>query len=123
MHDNGLLALAFGSYFGLIFSAHQWPSLHARSLAHENLWKPVARLVVAALLCLPWLALFLVKEDLISNVYALMVVNAFIPAFASGFILFGVADRVNMYLNLLQFSDFTEPLINDMELGTIQKED
>ena len=122
MHDNGLLALAFGSYFGMIFHAHQWPSLHTRGLAHENWWKPVLRLVIAGLLCLPWLSLFLVKKDLINNEYCLMVINAFIPAFISGFILFGIADRVNMYLSLLKFSDFTEPLIHDVEFGTIQGE-
>ena len=121
MHDNGLLALAFGSYFGMIFHAYQWPSLHTRSLAREMIWKPILRLVVAGLLCLPFVSLFLVKKDLIGNEYILMIVNGFIPAFASGFILFGVADRVNMYLNLLKFSDFTEPLIDHIEVGSIQK--
>ena len=52
-----------------------------------------------------------------------MIVSAFIPAFASGFILFGVADRVNMYLNLLKFSDSdsTEPLINGNELASVKR--
>ena len=50
-----------------------------------------------------------------------MIVSAFIPAFGAGFILFGVADRVNMYLNLLKFSDSTEPLINDRELTSVKR--
>ena len=49
-----------------------------------------------------------------------MIVSAFIPAFSSGFILFGVADRVNMYLSLLKFSDYTEPLINGNELTAVK---
>ena len=41
-----------------------------------------------------------------------MVFKTFLPTFISGFIIFGIADHVNMRLNLLQFASSTEPLMN-----------
>ena len=68
-----------------------------------------------------------------------MIFKTFLPAFISGFILFGVADYVNIKLKLLQFSDsvqnIAEPLIgnksrmdleqqkNDIQTNTANSDD
>ena len=88
--------------------------MHLSGLRHEATWKPFARLVVAALICAPFMLLYLLGSNQIGNVYVLMFFKTFLPTFIAGFIIFGVADFINIKLKLLQFADTRdEPLIND----------
>ena len=83
-----------------------WPAIHRYELANETFWKPIARFLVALILMIPFLAAFvLVKRDHISNIYLLAIVKSLIPAFICGFILFGVADIVNMKIKLLELTE------------------
>lgn len=113
MLDNGALGFSFGSYFGLVFHASRWPCLHAAQLINETKWKPIARFGVAIGLCVPVLLLYLLGPNQIGNVYVLMFFKTFLPTLVSGFIIFGIADHVNMKLNLLAFEDLplTSPLL------------
>ena len=106
MLDVGITAVGFGSYFGLILHARFYPLLTTFTLTDEKAWKPLVRLLVAALLCAPLGILYLtMSADVISNVYVLMVLKTFLPCFGGGFILFGVQDVVNMKLGLLKFEE------------------
>ena len=121
MVDNGQIGFCFGCYFGLILAAKMWPNIHRGVLKNETLWKPVVRIMISALMMLPFgLVFLLLKPEHIENVYMLMIIKVLIPTFAMGFILFGISDRVNMKLNLLQVTEPTNCIeIPDPEISAI----
>ena len=106
MIDNGDVAACFGCYFGLVFAAYKWPMMHRSVLKNETFWKPAARLLITLLMWIPSAFLFFyLKPSHIKNIYLLMLLKTLLPTFAMGFILFGVSDRVNLKLGLLELSE------------------
>lgn len=103
MIANGDIALQFGAFFGIVFEAYKWPGMHDAKLIDESGWKKYARFGMALLLCIPSTLLVLLGPDQIKNIYCLMLISSFLPNFMAGFILFGIADQVNVICKLLKF--------------------
>ena len=109
MIDNGIIGVGFGAYFGILFHAKHHPGLLQRPLLpNEGKHRPLLRVLVGLAIYAPICLLYLLGTDQIDNIYVLMVLKTFTPAFVSGFLLFGVMDRANMRLGLL---DLQDPLI------------
>ena len=108
--ESGLVAVIFGSYLGLLFSSHQYPGVLRGEVLDDNLLKPVLRLCVAIVMCLPAVGIaFLEGHD--SNLYLQLLTKTLLPTFLGGFTIFGLVDIVNIKLGLLQLSTLEEGLV------------
>ena len=96
MIDNGIIGIGFGGYLGVIFHAKRHPGMMMRILSRDEPWyRPILRIAVGIVICLPLLPLYLLTAEQISNVYALSLLKTFTPTFVVGFVIFGVFDEVS----------------------------
>ena len=107
MLDNGIVGIGFGAYLGVIIHAKLCPGMMMREVISDERWwsMPLLRCLVGLLICLPFLALYLLTASQISNVYLLALMKTFVPTFVSGFIVFGLLDHVCESIGILKFSE------------------
>lgn len=111
MAEAGVVAIVFGSYLGIVFQACMFPGLPRGEILNENFLKSLLRFIVIAIMCLTALIpFFFIPNE--GNVYLLMFFKSMLPFFTIGFLIFGVADYVNIKLGLLELSSSHQTLVD-----------
>ena len=98
--ESGLVAIIFGSYLGLVFQSYLYPGVLRGEVLDDNFLKPILRLGVGVVMCLPVVGIALL-QGYDSNLYLLLLTKTLLPTFLGGFVIFGLVDIVNIKLGLL----------------------